>query len=133
MIMVNKNYVYSDIDPTLKSDTLGNVKIRYDMDVIEQSIKNIMLTVQNERVRNPIGSSLVQFLFRPMNNDTVRDIRNEIKRLITRWEPRVVLTRLNVIPNYDQNYYDLDMAFRVKSLGNVQRNFSTKIRSLTGN
>lgn len=130
---MNRNYVYSDFDPHLKNDGVGNVKTFYDMDAIEQSIKNIMLTVQNERVRNPIGSGLIQFLFRPMNNDTVRDIRNEIKRLILRWEPRVILTRLDVTPNYDQNYYDLDMTFRVKSLGNVQRNFSTKIRSLTGN
>jgi phage baseplate assembly protein W len=130
---MKRNYVYSDFNPQLKNDGLGNVKTFFDMDAIEQSIKNIMLTVQNERVRNPIGSSLVQYLFRPMNADTVRDIRNEIKRLITRWEPRVTLTRLEVSPNYDQNYYDLEMSFRVKSLGNVQRNFSTKIRSLTGN
>jgi len=130
---MKRNYVYSDFTPQLKNDGIGNVKILYDMDAIEQSIKNIMLTVQNERIRNPIGSSLVQFLFRPMNKDTVKAIRNEINLLITKWEPRVTVTRLVVRPNYDQNYYELDMTFRVKSLGNVQKNFSTKIRSLIGN
>lgn len=101
------SYTYSDMDSRLSITREGNVKVVYDEDAIIQSIKTILTTITGERVRNPIGSSLVQYLFRQMTPDTADDIRRLIRRNITQYEPRVTLNRVQVTPLYDQNRYEL--------------------------
>ena len=128
--MSGNTYVYSDIDPFLETDGVGNIKVRYDFDVIDRSIKNIVGTVTNERVRNPIGSTLVAILFQPISKFTVQEIRQEIRDKIERYEPRVNLIDITVIPDYDANAYDLDMTYTVTGLSG-KGSFRTKIKSFS--
>jgi len=123
-----RKYTYSDVHKSLSDDMSGNVTILYDEDVIIQSIKNIMATVSNERVRNPIGSSLVAHLFEPISQETAGDIRSEIMDMIRIYEPRVDNMRVRVIADEDSNSYDVRMSLRIKNI-NRPVQLDTRLRS----
>lgn len=124
-----RNYIYSDLTIDLNTDRRGNVELLYDDEVIIQSIKNILATVSNERVRNPIGSSLVSYLFEPIDEDAADDIRTEIRDAILRYEPRVTNVRVRALANEDQNSYDISISLRIKNLSRPVQ-FNTRLRSL---
>lgn len=126
-----KEYIYSDFNSKLKQKPDGDIEILYDEDVIVQSIKNIMATVSGERVRNPIGSSLVRYLFEPMDEEVADDIRNLINDMIKTYEPRVEVARINVQANFDGNFYDVVMNLRIRNLNRPVR-VATRLRALNG-
>lgn len=113
------SYTYSDFDSRLTITREGSILIKYDRDVIIQSIKTILSTITGERVRSPIGSSLIRMLFQPINDDNIAEIQYRIQSDITRFEPRVEILNLQVIPNYDANRYDIVMNIKIKELGEV--------------
>lgn len=124
--------IYSDMKSTLSTTTEGVVETVYDSEVIVQSIKTILATVSGERVRNPLGASIVRLLFQPMNDTLVRQLRAEIAETIVRHEPRVSIELFDVKPNYDENYYSISIVVRVKSIAKVQK-IDFKLRSFAGN
>jgi len=113
---MKQDYIYSDSDSKLKKESTGNIDINYDGDVIDQSVRTIFATITGERVRNPIGSTLVRYLFEPMTQDTVDDIKNEIRRALGKWEPRISLRTVIVRPEYDQNYYKVWIVYDIVGL-----------------
>jgi len=64
---------------------------------IRQSIKIILLTRQGEQLMRPnFGAGLNQFLHEPNTLITRRRIRDAVQTSLIRWEPRVVLQRVDV-------------------------------------
>lgn len=124
-----RDYIYSDLNKDLRTDVRGNVEVLYNEDTIIQSIKNIMATVSNERVRSPIGSSLVAYLFEPISNNTAQDIKSEIRDMILAYEPRVHGTRIQVIADTTNHSYDVRMSLKIKNI-NRPIQFNTRLRSL---
>lgn len=123
-----RSYIYSDIDPRLTMLRTGTVQIRYNEDVIHQSIKNIIATISGERIRNPIGSSIVKLLFEPMNNRTADDIRYQFHQILVQ-EPRIQIVELVITPLYDQNAYNMWLTYSIKSIPGLHT-FQTKLRTL---
>lgn len=124
--------IYSDMSTTLGVTRDGVVSKVYDSAVIVQSIKTILATVSGERVRNPIGASVVRLLFQPMNDILVRQLRTEIVDTILRYEPRVSIELFNIVPFYDENYYDISLVVKIKNIAKVQK-IDFKLRSFAGN
>lgn len=125
-------YTYSDFKNDLSVSTRGNPVVIYDEDVIIQSLKTIFATVSGERVRNPIGSSLVRLLFQPINMNTSRKIERELRRSIEIYEPRVNIQSLQVIPYVDSNVYDVVINMTIRNI-NKSFSFRNRLRSLAVN
>jgi phage baseplate assembly protein W len=106
---------YSDLDLNftihpVKKDINRNVG---DMAVIN-SIKNLVLTNHYERLFQPdIGSNVRRLLFENMDNITASSIENEIKQTVTNYEPRVNITRINAVADFDKNGFRVEMEFFV--------------------
>lgn len=124
------SYVYSDVNPFLTITSAGNIPILVDEEVVLQSVKTIISTVSGERVRNPIGTRLLRLLFQPMNNDLARQIRSELTTAILRHEPRVDIMSFSISPNYDGNYYDINVIMRIKGIQG-SRSIRTRLRSFS--
>lgn len=122
------DYTYSDFDSRLKITKEGSVMIKYDQDVIIQSIKTILATITGERVRSPLGSSLIKMLFEPVNQENVIVIKQKILRDIQTYEPRVDILNLQVQAYPDNNRYEVKMNLRIRKLGMVFP-FTTNLRS----
>lgn len=126
---MNKNYTYSDVDRTMRIDRNGNVVILYDMDVIIQSIKMLFAAIQGEYVRSLRGSRLVFLLGRPFSEITTDLIRQDIRRSIETYEPRVNIRSIEIIPEPDNNTYRVRLTLDVVALGS-QLPFTTTLRRL---
>lgn len=127
---MKSDYVYSDFSSHLYIDTQGNLVVLYDEEVIIQSLKHIIATLSGERVRTDIGGSLIRLLFEPMNYYTTENIRRILQNSISIYEPRVIIDRLTITPNYDVGSYDIRIELIIRSL-NKRINFETRLRTFT--
>jgi phage baseplate assembly protein W len=67
---------------------------------IRESIKVILLTELNERLRLPdFGGGLNRFLFEPNTATTRQLIRDRITKALAQWEPRVTVQSVSVEPD----------------------------------
>jgi phage baseplate assembly protein W len=104
--------------------------ILYDYDVIKQSIKTILSTLSGERVRSPLGASVIRHLFEPIDPETAQDIKDTITDAILTYEPRVSNISVVVYPNYDGNYYEVGVSVKIKQIQQTLT-FNTKLRSFS--
>ena len=81
---------------------------------IARSIRNLVLTSPGERFFNPtIGSKVSRLLFENVDTLTGSAIRDEIELTITNYEPRVRLTDVKVVPDYDLGEFDVTISYEI--------------------
>ena len=104
---------YSELDLNftihpVKKDINRNIG---EMAVIN-SVKNLILTNHYERPFQPdIGSNVRRLLFENLDNITATLIESEIRQTILNYEPRVNISKLNVVADYDNNGFKVLMQF----------------------
>ncbi len=113
-------------DDTLYSDFLVNFNAHPDNsqlirnvneDAIIRSLKNLLFTNKYERLFQPtIGSNLKNLLFEPVSPQTESNIKEEIKRLIENYEPRVNIVDLVVSAYPDRNAYIVSLTFYMTTI-----------------
>ena len=90
----------------------GDILIDYDLRAIKNSIKNIFTTKKGQKILNPdFGCSLEQYLFTPITESNAKAIGSEILRGISKYEPRVNVTNIYVIPSFDRNSYKISVYY----------------------
>ena len=100
-------YLNFTIHP-VKKDINRNIG---EMAVIN-SVKNLILTNHYERPFQPdIGSNVRRLLFENLDNITATSIESEIRQTILNYEPRVNISKLNVVADYDNNGFKVLMQF----------------------
>mgnify|MGYP000004617348 FL=1 len=81
---------------------------------IQRSLKNIVFTYPGEKFFDPeFGSKVSRMLFEIITPLTANRIKREIEYSIDRYEPRVSLTKVKVIPNYDNNEFNVLIAYDI--------------------
>jgi phage baseplate assembly protein W len=84
-----------------------------DMAVIN-SIKNLISTNNYERLFNPtFGGNIRALLFENMDPVTALRMEKEITTMIENYEPRVFLSSITIVPQYENNAYDVKIKFRI--------------------
>lgn len=109
--------IYSDIDFTFtKKPVTGDVALSYDEQAVIRSIRNLLLTNYYERPFNPeLGSNLNALLFEPVSPLTSTSLEREISTMIENYEPRATLNSITVIPQPDQNAYNVSLSFYIEN------------------
>ena len=73
---------------------------------------NLLLTNKGERPFNyNYGSDIRSYLFEPLDFGTAQQIQSNIEYSISNWEPRIDILELNVIPNFDDNGFDVELTY----------------------
>jgi phage baseplate assembly protein W len=84
---------------------------------IKSAIKNLIVTKQGERFFNSeFGTSITRLLFELLDFGIAGQLQTEISSAIVRYEPRVNLTNVTVLPNFDDNGYDVEIEFEIKGI-----------------
>lgn len=122
-------FLYSDLHLDLENDykikanytksgtQLVDIKIAYDIDAIKNSINAIFSTNLGERLLLPeFGVNIKRFLFSPVSSGTARAIGELLNEAIEKWEPRVLVNRLDITPIIDDARYDISLEFYIPSL-----------------
>ncbi len=112
-----QSQTYKDFNISFKSHPITNDLLVVKDDVaIKQSIRSLLLTQYGERLFNPeVGTKLKKILFDPLDYATAADVRNEIFRCLSLYEPRISVTSIEVEPNEDKNSYDVELEFEYVS------------------
>ena len=91
-------YTYTDINLSLlKSPSTLDVIKRYDVEAVKSSVRNILMTNSGEKLFKPdFGANLHNLLFELMTPATKMLARRQITEEIQKWEPRVVVTNVDI-------------------------------------
>ena len=90
----------------------GDIMIDYDLSAIKNSIRNLFTTKKGQKILNPdFGCSLDQYLFTPISNANGKAIASEILRAVTKYEPRIQITNIYVVPVFDQSLYKISVYY----------------------
>jgi len=85
-----------------------------DNNAISRSLRNLVLTYPGERFFNPdLGSKVSQSLFDNLDDISAASISDEIEQTIRNYEPRVRLTDVKCVPNYDNNAFDVIISYTI--------------------
>lgn len=116
MASLSSEYIYfSDFDwsftPNPKTGDITILKNEYS---IKRSIKNLILTKYNERLfYSNKGSGLYHRLFEPFDEITASVIEDDIKIILRNNEPRLELQKVEVIPDYTYEGYEINIYGRI--------------------
>jgi phage baseplate assembly protein W len=113
MATTNVTRQYRDLDLNFTIHPLRkDVNRNLDEVAIVNSIKNIVSTNHYEKPFQPdFGSNVRRMLFENLDNITASALEREIQQSITNYEPRVKLLGVKVIPDFDNNGFNVEMQF----------------------
>jgi len=112
---------YSDININLNKVTSGDVEKKIDVDAVKNSIRNILSTRQGSRRMLPdFANNLYDFLFDPIDEETAYNIGERMLEAIQMWDNRVVIEEVSIIPDYDNNQYNVSLVFYIKGSTNAE-------------
>lgn len=109
---------FKDLSMTFNSNPLTEDLITLKNDVaIARSVRNLVMTYTGERFFQPnLGSQVSRLLFEPMSPIVSDQIKDEITRTITTYEPRVALQQVICKPRYDENDYAVTVKYKIIGL-----------------
>lgn len=112
--MTTPNRLYKDLDLTFGVTATNDVAKRLDVNAVKQSIKNLLFIRKGEKLFRPeIGTDLYRILFEPMDFLTIDLLRDVILETIEKYEPRARIEDIEIIPDFDNNSYDVTLYFFV--------------------
>ncbi len=86
--------------PVQVDENTGRIKTSHHEEDIQEAIRLIIMTCKGERLMRPdFGCGLQDFLFDGMDYDTTSQMRQEIQRSLTNWEPRITDVEVDVEMN----------------------------------
>ena len=107
---------FKDLNITFKKHPITNdVVVSKDASAIKQAIVSLLLTNKGERLMNPkYGSDIRSYLFEPLDYGTAAQIKANIRSTIDRFEPRISISELKCVPNYNDNGFDVEMTYIIR-------------------
>jgi phage baseplate assembly protein W len=115
MATTNVTRQYKDLDLNFTIHPLRkDINKNLDEVAIVNSIKNIVSTNHYEKPFQPdFGSNVRRMLFESLDNITASALEREIQQSITNYEPRVKLLSVKVIPDFENNGFNVEMQFYI--------------------
>lgn len=125
---LGSNYLYKDLELDLTkkrtftravntTEYLSDVNSIFDLEAVKNSIVNCFITAPGQKILNPeFGLDLRMYLFEPITETTAFFIRDDIFNNLSRFEPRVVVRNVSVIPNIDAQMYEIYLQIDIPQL-----------------
>ena len=104
---------YKDLDLSFKKNIISSdVSKKLGENAVKQSIKLLVLPRNGARLFRPhLGSNIYSYLFEPIIPQTTISIQKSIEDIINKYEPRVILNDVEVIPEIDESRYTINITF----------------------
>lgn len=134
-----KQSVYTDLHLDLKvkekigiginAQNSNDILVDTDSDAIRNSLYNIFTTKPGQKLLTPsFGSNLEQYLFESVNEINAKIIGNNILKVISTFEPRIDIIKIQVTPVSDELTYYVTFAYKLLNTGSNQ-SFQIKLQS----
>lgn len=100
-----------------RKEELKDIQAIFDIESVKNSVVNALLTSPGEKILNPTyGVDLRRYLFEPIDDFTTELIKDDIEVKLPDIEPRIVLRSVEVIPDEENNQYNIELQIDVPSL-----------------
>lgn len=111
--MMSQNFIYRGFNSNFDQQETGIPATKEDVALIEESIRQILLTHPGERVfHSDFGAGILQILFEHDRRTIESELRNEILQSIKKWEPRAVVESKDVTIEFnDDNEVIVSISF----------------------
>lgn len=111
-------YSYTKNNEFLRQREIKDLVVDYDYAAIRNSIFNLFTTLPGQKILNPeFGINLMQYIFKPCDTITARQIARTIVDGINKFEPRVKLNEVEVISIPEQQQYEINIIINVPAVG----------------
>ena len=107
---------FKDLKVTMKPHPItGDLLVTKDDASVKQSITNLLLTNPGERLfDSQIGSGISALLFGQLDFAVAGLVADEIKRTLSKYEPRISLEAIEVTPDFDNNAFEARIEFTIR-------------------
>lgn len=107
--------ISSDLDLNFTSNPItGDISRNKGETAIINAIKNLVLMMHFDVPFQPdIGSNVRKLLFENMDVVIASTLEREIREVVQNYEPRVSVNSISVKPNFEHNYFQVDLNFSV--------------------
>ena len=109
--------IYKDLNLNFGRHPVNkNLNILTDAAAVKRSVRNLVQIGQYEKPFHPeIVSGVRDMLFENMTPFTAHALQTKITDVITNFEPRALLTRVEVVPRFDENQYQVVVEFYIQN------------------
>ena len=106
---------FKDISLSFKRHPVTNdIGVLKNEDAIKRSVRNLIQTIPRERYFNSIlGTDIRGLLFDFIDYGTASNIQRQIETTISNFEPRVDNLDIEVIPNPDDNAFEVIIHYNI--------------------
>lgn len=113
MATYSKSFKDLDLDLTAHPVT-GDVTTVKDTVSVKRGIRNVLLTMNGERLFQPeFGSNIRNLLFEQMTDINAQRLEDEIRSAVEAWEDRAQILSIEVIPEEEYNRYRVATTYRI--------------------
>lgn len=100
---------------TFRANPLNNdLIVLKNENAVARAVRNLVMTYNGESPYNTnLGSEVSRSLFDNMDSLIADRLKDDVSRTIRNYEPRVSLISVNVDPDYDNNIYNVRIAYQI--------------------
>ena len=111
------NRIYKDLNLNFgRHPVTKQVQTLTDASAVKRSVRNLVQIGEYEKPFHPeLASGVRDMLFENMTPFTAQTLSTKIKEVIENHEPRALLANINVIPNFDNNQYEVTVEFYIQN------------------
>lgn len=115
MAINRKTRQYSDLNLLFTTHpTTADITKKIDEEAVKASIRNLISTRNYERPFHPeIGCQIFSLLFENFNPITLQVMKNTIRDVIQKYEPRVKLLDVNIRDRSENNEIQIEVFFKL--------------------
>ena len=114
--IVSKKKAHRDLDLSLKIHPIRKDIIPLKDDAaVKNAVKNLLITNFYERpFGDDKGANLRGLLFEPVGVITNIELRDNIRSVLRKYEPRIRVNNIDIIDIFDTNQYRIEVNFTIK-------------------
>ncbi len=122
---------FKDISASFLTNPINNDLIdNKNETAIARSIRNLVYTIPGEKPFQPlVGSNVSNLLFESLDRLTSSSIKDEIEYTITSYEPRVRLTKVDVLANEIEHSFDVTIRYNIVGIDVPQQTLTFALES----
>ena len=121
-ITTSQTRTYKDIDLSFANKLSGDLFKKTDAAAVKQSIKNILLTNRTEKPFRPtFGANLNRLLFSLDTELDKSEIEDLIVSSVAKFEPRAVISKIDINIQGDYNNVNITVFFRIISTNTIDQ------------
>lgn len=110
--------LFSDFHKDMTQNPLTeDISLKRDEEAVKESIKNLVLTNRGERLMQPLlGGNVQSMLFENNTPATIKLIQEQVKTVISQYEPRATLIDVIVRSSIDESTVEVGIYFYINNV-----------------